>query len=81
MRKELLFATLAIIASGTVYADVTFSLVDADKSGSISKKEAAVVPSLSKQWDNYDSNTDGKLDEAEFARFELAEPKASEKVK
>ncbi len=39
------------------------------------------MPSLSNQWDNYDSNTDGKLDEAEFARFELAEPKTPEKVK
>ncbi len=82
MRKELLIATLAIVATGTAYAaDVTFNLVDTDQNGSISKEEAAVMPALSKQWSDYDSNTDGKLDEAEFARFELAEPKAAENVK
>jgi len=75
MRKELLFATFAVIVSSTVYADETFSLVDTDQDGAISKAEAAAVPALKDLWDTYDSNTDGKLDEAEFARFEVAVPK------
>ncbi len=75
MRKELLFTTLAIVVSGTVYAGETFKLVDTDQDGAISKAEAAAVPALNDLWDTYDSNTDGKLDEAEFARFEVAVPK------
>jgi len=75
MRKELLFTTLAIVVSSTVYAGETFKLVDTDQDGAISKAEAAAVPALNDLWDTYDSNTDGKLDEAEFARFEVAVPK------
>jgi len=75
MRKELLFATFAIAVSSAVYAGETFNQVDTDQDGAISKAEAASVPALTDLWDTYDSNTDGKLDEAEFARFEVATPK------
>ena len=79
MRKELLFATFAVVFSSTVYADETFSQLDADQDGAISKAEAASLPALNDLWDTYDSNVDGKLDEAEFARFEIAVPKAGDK--
>jgi len=75
MRKELLFATFAVIVSSAAYAGETFNEVDTNKDGAISQAEAAAVPALSDLWDTYDSNTDGKLDEAEFARFEVAVPK------
>jgi len=78
MRKELLFASFAVIISGAVYAGGTFDKVDTDQDGAISKTEAASMPALADLWDTYDSNTDGKLDEAEFARFEVAVPKAGD---
>ncbi|HHI94406.1 MAG TPA: EF-hand domain-containing protein [Gammaproteobacteria bacterium] len=68
-----------MIISSTVYADETFDQIDTDQDGAISKAEAASVPALTDLWDTYDSNTDGKLDEAEFARFEIAVPKAGTK--
>ena len=72
MRKELLFATLAIVVSGAAFAgDASFSGLDADSDGTISKAEAAALPALNDLWNTYDQNADGKLDEAEFARFEV----------
>ncbi len=75
MNKKL-FAALAIMASSVVYADSTFKKVDADQSGMISKEEAAVLKPLAAKWDSYDSNADGMLDEAEFAKFEAAPEEA-----
>ncbi|HEX23297.1 MAG TPA: hypothetical protein ENH21_07685, partial [Chromatiales bacterium] len=57
------------------FADDTFKKADTDQSGSISKEEASALPGLNEQWDTYDLNTDGVLDEVEFARFELVMPK------
>ncbi len=70
--NKTLLAVIAIMASSTVYAGSTFKKVDADQSGMISKEEAAVLKPLAEKWDSYDSNTDGMLDEAEFAKFEEA---------
>jgi len=44
MRKELLFATFAVIVSSTVYAGETFSLVDTDQDGAISTKRPQCQP-------------------------------------
>lgn len=35
----------------------------------ISQEEAANAPELKQQWDSLDSNRDGRLDQAEFTRF------------
>lgn len=70
--NKTLFAVLAIMASSVAYAGSTFKTIDADQSGMISKEEAAVLKPLAAKWDSYDSNTDGMLDEAEFAKFEEA---------
>jgi len=78
MNQKLLFAALITLASGTVFADDAFRTADTDQSGSISKQEASALPGLSEQWDTYDLNTDGVLDEVEFARFELVMPKDEE---
>ncbi len=77
MNQKLLFAALFTftLASGTAFAGDTFKTADTDQSGSISKEEAAALPGLNEQWDTYDLNTDGVLDEVEFARFELVMPK------
>lgn len=76
MNRKLVFAALLTLASGTALAaDDAFKKADADQSGTISKKEATALPGLSDQWNNYDLNTDGQLDEAEFSRFEeMAQP-------
>jgi len=50
----------------------TFDQMDSDKDGAISKAEAAKDRALSDLWDTYDSNTDGKLDEAEYSRYEVS---------
>lgn len=48
-----------------------FSTVDKDSDGSISKREAATNKGLTKKWDALDANKDGKLDQGEFAQFEV----------
>ena len=76
MNQKLVFAALVTLASGTAFAaDDTFKAADTDQSGSISKQEASALPGLTEKWDTYDLNTDGVLDEVEFARFELVMPK------
>ena len=48
----------------------TFTKLDADKDGMVSKKEASKNKDLSGKWDTLDTNKDGKLDQGEFAAFE-----------
>lgn len=48
----------------------TFTKLDADKDGMVSKKEASRNKDLASKWDTLDSNKDGKLDQGEFAAFE-----------
>ncbi len=79
MHMKPLFAALALVAAGTAQAGDAFSKLDADHSGTISQKEAAALPTLNKQWTQLDSNRDGSLDAAEFARFEMEESHDSSK--
>lgn len=62
-------ATPSANASGS--ASGSFDAVDKDKDGSISKKEAASNKDLTKKWATLDANKDGKLDNGEFAQFEV----------
>lgn len=73
MRKSitLIFATIFAFASSAAYANEGYSTLDADKSGAISKDEAAALPGLADAWDTLDVNADGQLDEGEFAKFEV----------
>jgi len=48
----------------------TFTKLDSDKDGMVSKKEASKNKDLTGKWDTLDSNKDGKLDQGEFAAFE-----------
>lgn len=48
----------------------TFTKLDSDKDGMVSKKEASKNKDLTSKWDTLDSNKDGKLDQGEFAAFE-----------
>lgn len=45
---------------------------DKNSDGKISKSEAASDQKLAKQFDKLDSNKDGNLDKAEFAKFEVS---------
>lgn len=66
---------LTVTASAAHAADEAFSKIDTDSSGTITRGEATALPALSEQWAILDSNMDGALDEAEFAKFE---PESSE---
>lgn len=48
----------------------TFTKLDSDKDGMVSKKEASKNKDLASKWDTLDTNKDGKLDQGEFAAFE-----------
>jgi Ca2+-binding EF-hand superfamily protein len=44
--------------------------MDKDGDGMISEQEAAAKPDLAKDFQKYDKNGDGTLEEAEFSQFE-----------
>ncbi len=72
MFKKLTLTALVVIFSGaTIAADSDlYKKIDTDNDGTINKEEASVIPILSEKWIELDENTDGKLDQAEFAKFE-----------
>lgn len=51
----------------------TYSTLDSNGDGYISKSEAQANPSLASKFDIVDSDQDKQLDEGEFARFEMIE--------
>jgi hypothetical protein len=57
-------------ASGAAGSGETFTKLDSDKDGMVSKKEASKNKDLAGKWDTLDTNKDGKLDQGEFAAFE-----------
>ena len=59
-------------AQGTPSAQNDFTTLDKDSDGSLTKTEAEKNKELAAQWDTLDANKDGKLDQAEFAKFETA---------
>jgi hypothetical protein len=65
--------------SSATASNQTFIGLDADKNGSVSKKEASSNKSLTAKWDTLDANKDGTLDQGEFARFESSSSTVSPK--
>ncbi len=60
-------------AASTSSADGSeYTKLDKDENGSLSKREVAGNKELTRQWNTLDANKDGKLDSAEFARFEVS---------
>jgi hypothetical protein len=51
-----------------------FSQMDKDKSGTVSKTEAADTPDLVLIWSEVDADGDGTIDKAEFAVVPLVQP-------
>lgn len=66
----LLVSSVAVAGDQTLYKDL-----DADQDGKINPEEAAALPALSDQWTALDTNADGMLDQAEFAKMEVKEMK------
>jgi hypothetical protein len=58
--------------NANVGVSTTLQGLDKDGDGSISKSEASSNKDLNAQFSKYDANHDGKLDSAEFAKFEAA---------
>ena len=66
---------LAIIITSVVSFNVSagnYYQLDKNKDGYISNGEAQNMPELAGQWSAVDSNQDGKIDQSEFASFEIA---------
>ena len=64
------FAGLASAQIGGSAGGETFSSLDTDQDGVITRSEAAYDSELRSQWSDLDANQDDQLDEGEFARFE-----------
>ncbi len=65
---------LTIFALGLVSMNspaVTYNQLDDNRDGFISNDEAQEMPELAGQWLVTDSNKDGKIDQSEFALFEI----------
>jgi hypothetical protein len=58
-------------------AHPTFSQLDVDGSGKLSKGEAAGTSGLLSEWDRADRNADNRIDRAEFSAFEPMAPAAT----
>ncbi len=72
MYKKLALSALALLVSSVAVAgDQTYRALDADQNGKISPDEAAAMPGLTDQWTRLDTNADGMLDQAEFAKMEV----------
>jgi hypothetical protein len=74
LTAALLLMTGAVFAAqhekGMMGEQSSFNTLDANHDGTISKEEAQADASLAKSWDKADANSDGKIEESEFARFE-----------
>lgn len=75
MFKKLALTSLALLVSSVVIAGEKnlYTDLDANKDGGISKEEATALPPLRAQWIVLDVNSDGLLDQAEFAMMEAVE--------
>lgn len=58
----------------------SFSDHDLNQDGRINRQEAAGSPELRHDWEMLDSNRDGAIDQAEFARFEADETDNTEEA-
>jgi Ca2+-binding EF-hand superfamily protein len=80
-------AALAVLAAGAVNAQgaatsskstATFSSVDANKDGHISKDEVKYMEELNGSFTKLDANADGMLSQAEFGKYSATGAPASQ---
>jgi len=58
-----------VLMVGAAQGAPPFDALDADGDGRITRAEADVEPRVSEEFDAIDTNLDGTLDEAEYARW------------
>ena len=64
-------------ANGTASANLKAPLADTNSDGKITRSEASSNPELAKQFSKLDTNKDGSLDMAEYAKFEASDKPAT----
>lgn len=62
-----------LLVAGAVLGAPPFDALDADGDGRITRAEAEADPRVSEQFDDIDTNLDGTLDEAEYARWRASQ--------
>lgn len=77
---SVILAGAFLTATATVFAadSTNYDTLDQNHDGVISEQEADSSPALKEVWSKVDTNMDGKVDQAEFSAFELAQPSASQ---
>lgn len=63
-------AIIALAASSTAFAAVSFDTFDTDGDGVISKEEASANTQLAKIFDDLDTDGNGELSKEEFAQVQ-----------
>ena len=61
-------AIIALAASSTAFAAVSFDTIDTDGDGVISKEEASANTQLAKIFDDLDTDGNGELSKQEFSK-------------
>ncbi len=70
MKSVLALALLPLAAAATALDNEVLDKLDLNQDSYLSREEVKGIPDLTARWDELDSNQDGLLDAAEFARFE-----------
>jgi hypothetical protein len=75
MYKKLAFAAASLLVSSAAFSgdNMMYKDLDTDRDGKISAQEATASPQLTNQWMRLDTNADGMVDQAEFAKMEVRE--------
>jgi len=84
IKKHTLTALALMTASGLAWAGsgaASFQDLDSNREGQITLDEAKKSPDLKAKFTQADANKDGKLDAAEFAALETAQPTAPQPMK
>lgn len=72
MKIMIAVALLPLAAAATALDNEAMDKLDLNQDRYLSREEVRGIPDLTARWDELDSNRDGLLDPAEFARFEAA---------
>ncbi len=71
LKKLTLIAMVVLFSAASVAEEQTmYNKLDTNNDGAISPIEAVAMPNLNDKWVELDTNADGQLDQAEFAKFE-----------
>ena len=75
MKMQMIKTAVALLVTGflsiAMAGENQFNKLDADVDGYITTVEAAAHEGLQQGWQGIDTNSDGKIDAAEFSAFEM----------